>query len=135
MVASVVLLSSTWSTFAHAALATVDCGKKGGIQAALDKFDKSLANSLTLVGTCTEVVTVSGHRDLTIIGGPGVSLTAPVAPVQAIATLRILGSPLPEMENWGGKLSVYLKERRPYTARASLINAGLTTRTWLMVPF
>jgi len=89
MVASVVLLSSTWSTFAHAALATVDCGKRGGIQAALDKFDKSLANSLTLVGTCTEVVTVSGHRDLTIIGGPGVSLTAPV---EAIATLRILGS-------------------------------------------
>jgi len=89
IVASVVLLSSTWSTFAHAASAIVDCGKRGGIQAALDKFDKSLANSLTLVGTCTEVVTVSGHRDLTIIGGTGVSLTAPV---QTIATLRILGS-------------------------------------------
>jgi hypothetical protein len=55
----------------------------------LDKFDKSLPNSLTLVGTCTELVTVSGHRDLTIVGGPAVSLTATVA---AIATLRILGS-------------------------------------------
>jgi hypothetical protein len=89
MVASVVLLSSTWCSFADAATATVDCGKKGGIQAAIDKFDKSLANSLTLVGTCTEVVTVSGHRDLTIIGGAGASLTATV---EAIATLRILGS-------------------------------------------
>jgi len=89
IVVSAVLLSSTWSTFTHAAATTVDCGKKGGIQAAVDKFDKSLANSLTLVGTCTELVTVSGHRDLTIIGGPGVSLTATV---NAIATLRILGS-------------------------------------------
>jgi len=89
MVASVVLLSSAWCTSAYAASATVDCGKKGGIQAAVDKFDKSLTNSLTLVGACAEIVTVSGHRDLTIIGGPGASLTATV---QAIATLRILGS-------------------------------------------
>ena len=89
MVVSVVLLSSTWGTFAHAASATVDCGKKGSIQAALDKFDKSLPNSLTVVGACTELVTVSKHRDLTIIGGPGASLTAAV---DAVATLSILGS-------------------------------------------
>ena len=89
IVASVVLLSSTWSTFAHAASAIVDCGKRGGIQAALDKFDKSLPNSLTVVGACTELVTVSKHRDLTIIGGPGASLTATVG---AVATLNILGS-------------------------------------------
>ena len=89
MVASVVLLTSAWCTSAYAASATVDCGKKGSIQAAVDKFDKSLANSLTLVGSCTEIVTVAGHRDLTIIGGAGASLTATV---DAIATLRILGS-------------------------------------------
>lgn len=88
-VVSIVLLSSTWCTSAHAASATVDCDKKGGIQAVLDKFDKSLANSLTLVGTCTELVTVSGHRDLAIIGGPGASLTATVG---AVATLDIRGS-------------------------------------------
>jgi hypothetical protein len=88
MAASVVLLSSTCGTFAHAAAVTVDCAKKGNIQAAVDKLDKSLANSVTIVGACTENVTISRHRDLTIIGGTDASLTAAAQG----ATLRALGS-------------------------------------------
>jgi hypothetical protein len=51
-------------------------------------LDKSLVNSVTIIGACTENVTISRHRDLTIIGGTDASLTAAAQGV----TLRALGS-------------------------------------------
>lgn len=87
---SALLLASAWSASAYGATAAVDCSKKGSsLQAAINKFDKSLANTVTVTGACVENVIASGHRDLTIAGGSGTSLTAAAG---GNAALEILGS-------------------------------------------
>lgn len=87
---SALLLASAWNASAYGAIVAVDCTKKGSsLQAAINKFDKSLANTVTVTGACTENVVASGHRDLTIAGDSGTSLTAAAG---GNATLEILGS-------------------------------------------
>jgi len=88
--ACAIVLTASWSVSAVAASSTVDCTKKGKIQSAINKFDKSSANTVTIVGACVENVVVSTHRDLTIIGEAGASLAAAVA--DSNAAIEALGS-------------------------------------------
>jgi hypothetical protein len=60
-----------------AQVAEVDCNV-GTLQSAIDKLDKSTANTLDILGNCTEDVVVAGYVDLTLIGMEGASLTATV---------------------------------------------------------
>lgn len=55
----------------HAASVVVDCSKKASITTALGKLDKSVANSVQVIGTCTENLSIQGHKDLTITGTGG----------------------------------------------------------------
>ncbi len=66
---------------AQAALVSVDCSKKGTtLTAALAKLTKSVANTVTISGTCTEDVSVSGYTGLTLIGNPGANITGTLTP-------------------------------------------------------
>src|SRR5215813_7139367 len=77
---------------AQAALVTVDCTKKGTtLTAALAKLTKSIANTVTISGTCAEDVSVSGYADLTLIGNPGAAITGTLTPSAGI-TLNIAGA-------------------------------------------
>ena len=53
----------------------VDCSSET-LQGAIDKLDKSTANSLDILGNCTEEVVVAGFANLMLIGIGGGSLTA-----------------------------------------------------------
>ena len=75
----------------QAALVSVDCSKRGTtLTAAIAKLTKSVANTVTISGTCTEDVSVSGHADLTLIGNPGANITGTLTP-SAGTTLNVTG--------------------------------------------
>ena len=77
---------------AQAALVSVDCSKKGTtLTSALAKLSKSVANTVTISGTCTEDVSVSGYADLTLIGKPGANITGTLIPSGG-TTLTVGGS-------------------------------------------
>ena len=66
---------------AQAAVVSVTCVKKGTtLTGALAKLTKSVANTVTISGTCTEDVSVSGYADLTLIGNPGANITGTLTP-------------------------------------------------------
>jgi hypothetical protein len=66
---------------AQAAAVSVDCSKKGTtLTAALAKLVKSVANTVTISGTCTEDVSVSQHVNLTLIGNAGANITGTLTP-------------------------------------------------------
>ena len=77
----------------QAAVVSVDCTKKGAsINAALAKLDRSLSNTVNVVGTCTENVLVNGHRDLTIAAQGAATLSpsdANSSTVDAIGSSRL----------------------------------------------
>ncbi len=60
-----------------ARVAEVDCSSET-LQSAVDKLDKSTANSLDIFGDCNEDIVISRHQDLTFIGHDGASITATV---------------------------------------------------------
>lgn len=53
----------------------VDCNVDT-LQSAIDKLDKSIANSLDVFGNCIEDIVITGFADLTLTGHEGASLTA-----------------------------------------------------------
>ncbi len=61
----------------QAAGTNVDCSKKS-LQGAIDKLTKEVPNIVTISGTCTEDIVVSGFADLTLVGTVGASITATV---------------------------------------------------------
>jgi hypothetical protein len=61
----------------HAAGTDLDCSKKS-LQGAIDKLTKEEPNVVTISGTCTEDIVVSGFADLTLVGNVGASITATV---------------------------------------------------------
>jgi hypothetical protein len=66
---------------AQAAAVSVDCSKKGTtLTATLAKLTKSVVNTVTISGTCTEDVTVSGYTGLTLVGNPGAAITGTLTP-------------------------------------------------------
>jgi hypothetical protein len=76
---------------AQAAVVTVDCTKKGTtLTAALAKLTKSVANTVTISGTCTEDVVVSGFTGLTLTGNSGAAITGTLSPAGGI-TLTVNG--------------------------------------------
>ena len=76
---------------AHAAAVLVDCSKKGTtLTAAIAKLTKSAPNTVTISGTCTEDVTVSGFTGLTLVGNPGAAITGTLTP-SAGTTLTVNG--------------------------------------------
>lgn len=52
----------------------VDCTSKS-LAAEIEKLDRSAANVLEFTGDCAEPITISGHRDLTLIGVDGGSIS------------------------------------------------------------
>ena len=77
---------------AQAAAVAVDCSKKGTtLTAAIAKLTKNVSNTVTISGTCTEDVSVSGHTDLTLVGNPGAAITGTLTP-SAGTTLTVSGS-------------------------------------------
>jgi len=76
---------------AHAAAVSVDCTKKGTtVTAAIAKLTKSVANTVTISGVCTEDVLVSGYTGLTLVGNPGAAITGTLTP-SAGTTLTVNG--------------------------------------------
>lgn len=69
---------------AQALTATVVCAKKGVLQIAIDKFDKSQANTLNISGNCVENAVIDGHRDLTLVGDGSAQITASAAGAAAL---------------------------------------------------
>jgi hypothetical protein len=66
---------------AQAAAVSVDCSKKGTtLTATLAKLTTSVANTVTISGSCTEDVSVSGYADLTLIGNAGANITGTLTP-------------------------------------------------------
>lgn len=55
----------------------MDCGKKS-LQNEIDKLKKEDVNIVTIFGTCTKDIVVSGFADLTLFGTAGASITATV---------------------------------------------------------
>jgi hypothetical protein len=61
----------------HAAGTDVDCSKKS-LQRKIDELKKEDPNIVSISGTCTEDIVVSGYADLTLVGTVGASITATV---------------------------------------------------------
>ena len=56
---------------------SLDCGS-GSLAAQIAKLDTSISNILEFTGDCVEDIVIKGHRDLTLIGLNGASITATV---------------------------------------------------------
>ena len=57
--------------------ATLDCAR-GSLASEIDKLDRSVANVLEFTGDCVEDIVIEGHRNLTLRGVNGASVTATV---------------------------------------------------------
>jgi hypothetical protein len=73
---------------------TVDCSSGQSLNRALSKLDKQVATTVSVMGTCTEYVQVSGFQNLTLKGLPGAALVQPAtsAPNLIGAVLTIVSS-------------------------------------------
>jgi hypothetical protein len=60
-----------------AASLSVKCDDKS-LATAIEKLDKSASNTINITGDCNEDIVISGHKDLTLIGHDGASITATV---------------------------------------------------------
>lgn len=109
---------------ADAAVVAVECGKRGSINAAIAKLDRSVANTLNVTGTCTENVVVSGHRDLTIAGAG----SAAVQPANTAAdTIAVNGSSRIVLQNLAiaaGTTGVACDDRSACILRTVSITGG-----------
>jgi hypothetical protein len=59
----------------QAATSSVKCDKKS-LATAIGKLVKSESNTINITGDCNEDIWISGHKDLTLIGHDGASITA-----------------------------------------------------------
>jgi len=123
---SAAMLGLLWlsTPVVQAANVTVDCSKKASVSTALGKLDRSVANTITIVGTCTEDVLVSGHRDLTIVGSAGAGIAA--ASTSSIAVYIESNSrvTLRDLAISGGQQSVYCGGRSTCILNSLSIQAG-----------
>ena len=59
----------------QAATLSVKCDKKS-LATTIEKLNKSESNTINITGDCNEDIVISGHKDLTLIGHDGASITA-----------------------------------------------------------
>jgi hypothetical protein len=59
----------------HAETLSAKCDKKS-LAGVIDKLDKSASNTINITSDCKEDIVISGHKDLTLIGRDGASITA-----------------------------------------------------------
>jgi hypothetical protein len=113
---------------AQAANVAVDCTKKASVNVALGKLDRSVANTVTITGTCTEDVVVSAHRDLTIVGNAGAGLIASVLSGNtATNTVTVNGNSrvtLQSLSITGGSQGVYCDDRSTCVLKNIAIQGG-----------
>lgn len=64
-------------TMAQSIPVTVDCSSGQSLNRTLSKLDKQVATTVSVTGTCTEYVQVSGFQNLTLKGLPGAALVQP----------------------------------------------------------
>jgi Right handed beta helix region len=80
MIRIIALIALTLGTSSLAAAqVTVDCAAGQSLNHALSKLDKHTPITVSVNGTCTEYVHVTGFQGLTLKGLPGASLLQPVA--------------------------------------------------------
>ena len=123
--AAAILFMATAS--AQAANVTVDCNKKASINSALGKLDRSVANTVTIVGTCVENVVVNSHRDLTIVTNGG-GVAADVATVSDTIPMYIQGNSrvtLRGLAMSGGGQVVYCDDRSTCILDGVTVSGGL----------
>lgn len=124
MAATVVGLFMLSAPSTHAANVTVDCSKKASINTALGKLDRSVANVVTVVGTCTEDVRVSAHRDLTIVGSAGTGIVATTAdslPMYIESNSRVT---LRDISISGGAETVSCTDRSTCVLNSVVVSGG-----------
>ena len=68
---------------------TIDCARDS-LQAELDKLDKSIANVLEFTGNCQGLITIEGHRDLTLVGIEPASISGVYVPGDSGASTTAL---------------------------------------------
>jgi hypothetical protein len=128
MGAAIALVLAVPVSSVNAASIAVDCNKKASVNAALGKLDRSAANTLTISGSCTENVVVSGHRDLTIVGATGASLTATVVSGDnATDTVTINGNSRVTIQSLlinAGQQGVYCDDRSACILKNVTISGG-----------
>jgi len=94
-VALAALFFSATSAFAQQTR-TVDCDAGQSLTQTLAKLDKDSPTTVTLKGTCTEYVLISGFNDLTLTAAPGATLQQPITnpppPASPIYVLSIKAS-------------------------------------------
>jgi hypothetical protein len=112
----------------QAANVLVDCSKKASVNTALGKLDRSVANTVTINGTCTEDVVISAHRDLSIVGNAGAGLVATVlSGVTATNTVTVNGNSrvtLQSLSITGGSVGVYCDDRSTCVLKNVAIQGG-----------
>jgi hypothetical protein len=109
-----------------AAVATVDCNKRQTITAAIAKFDRSVANTVTVSGACTENVVVNGHRDLTLTSAAGATITAADVNLSTVSVLGTSRLTMFDIEVNGGDTGVSCDDRSVCILRAVDIFGGFT---------
>ena len=65
---------------------TVDCNSGQSLNATLAKLNKNVANTVSVSGTCSELVQVNGFSNLTLQGQSGATLLQPVTTVGTLFT-------------------------------------------------
>ena len=89
----VVLIALTFSATAlWAAQVTVDCSLGQSLNQALAKLNKQTPNTVTVNGTCTEYVTITGFDGLTLKALPGAALHQPSGTFLLLNSLLLIES-------------------------------------------
>jgi len=81
-------------TAAQSIPVAVDCTSGQSLNRTLSKLDKQVATTVSVTGTCTEYVQVSGFQNLTLKGLPGAALVQPATSAGKLigAVLTIVSS-------------------------------------------
>lgn len=77
-------------TAAQSTSVTVDCGSGQSLNTALSKLNKHVATIVSVTGTCTEYVDVSGFQNLTLKGMPGAAIVQPSTPPPNLLGILLL---------------------------------------------
>ena len=90
---SVILFGMFLTISAHAAdktkSTTIDCSKDS-LEAELNKLDRSIPNAVEVTGECTGLVTIEGHRDLTLVGIAPASISGVYVPEDSAGSTTAL---------------------------------------------
>lgn len=86
--AVIAALAASMPQVASARNVTVNCGAKRSpsVQSVIDGLAKTEANTVTVIGACMGSLDIQGHRDLSLVGSGGASITATA---EADATINI----------------------------------------------